>query len=89
MWIEQNNKLVREYEFENFREAFKLYFTYISSFFNWIKFFDSDLLKNNFVYYFVKYIGVFIFVLWILFESIFLRFYLVDEMDNRITQKRF
>lgn len=22
MWIEQNNRLVREYEFENFREAF-------------------------------------------------------------------
>ena len=22
MWLEQNNKLVREYEFENFKEAF-------------------------------------------------------------------
>jgi len=22
MWIEQNNKLVREYEFEDFKEAF-------------------------------------------------------------------
>ena len=24
MWIEQNNKLVREYEFDNFQEAFAL-----------------------------------------------------------------
>jgi hypothetical protein len=74
---------------EDLRESFKNNFIFISSFINWIKFFDFHYISDSIFYYFCKYVGVFFFVLWILFESFFLRFYLVDTpLDAKMFQDR-
>ena len=62
---------------------------FFSDFVNWIKVFDFLILYDNILYYLCKYVGVFFFILWILFESFFLRFYLVDTpLDAKMFQDR-
>jgi hypothetical protein len=60
------------------RDIFKNLYIYSFIKINWLKFYDLRKVQFSIYYYFVKYVGIFIFILWIIFEAFFLRFYLID-----------
>jgi len=85
---------------EPFREVLRTFITYVKVKFNLRIFFntiltkqfgDSIFFRNLFLIFshFLKYLLVLYFILWIFFESLFFRFYLVDTpFDTKMDQSR-